>query len=108
MPGRETRTAYVGATVIDGTGAAPLPNAAVVVTDDRVEWVGRTADLARGDDLRVVDAAGKYVIPGLMDANVHLVVHCDPDVLLEYAPGHYDDLVIEAAQVALRAGITTV
>jgi imidazolonepropionase-like amidohydrolase len=103
-----TRTAYAGATVIDGTGAAPLPNAAVVVADGRVEWVGRAADLARGDDLRVVDVAGKYLIPGLMDANVHLVVHCDPDVLLQFAPGHYDDLVVEAAQVALRAGITTV
>jgi imidazolonepropionase-like amidohydrolase len=43
-----------------------------------------------------------------MDANVHLLLHLDPEVLLRYDPGCYDDLILEAAQVALRAGFTTV
>jgi imidazolonepropionase-like amidohydrolase len=60
------------------------------------------------DDVQRIDVGGKYLVPGLMDANVHLVLHLEPDVLLRYEPGCYDELVLEAAQVALKAGITTV
>jgi imidazolonepropionase-like amidohydrolase len=66
------------------------------------------SDLDRTRDLEIVDVSGKYVIPGLIDANVHLLLHFDPDVLLRYEPGEYDELVLEAAQVALKAGLTTV
>jgi imidazolonepropionase-like amidohydrolase len=115
----ETRTAFVGATLIDGTGAAALADSAVVVAGGRVIWVGPAAALDRTvagpnvvdvdvDVVDVVDVTGKYVLPGLMDANVHLVFQCDPDILLACEPGRYDDLVLEAAQVALAAGITTV
>jgi len=103
-----TATALVGGTLIDGTGAPARPDAAVVVRDGRVEWVGEAAALDGNGDLRRVDVAGKHVIPGLMDANVHLVLDTDPAVLLRYDPGCYDELVVEAAQVALRAGLTTV
>src|SRR4051794_15329810 len=99
--------AFVGATVVDGTGAAPLEEAAVVVDDGRIVSVGPAAALDH-DSLEIVDVGGKHVIPGLMDANVHLVLHCDPEVLLRYEPGEYDELAFEAAQVALKAGITTV
>jgi imidazolonepropionase-like amidohydrolase len=101
-----TRRAFVGATLVDGTGAAPLPAAAVVVDGERIAWVGRAADL--GGDVEVVDVSGLHLLPGLLDANVHLVLNCDPDVLLRYEPGAYDELVLEAAQVTLRAGVTTV
>jgi imidazolonepropionase-like amidohydrolase len=103
-----TDTAFVGATLIDGTGSPPLPASAVVVGDGRITWVGLASDLDRNRELRVIDVSGMYLIPGLMDANVHLVVDIKPDILLRYEPGWYDELVIEAAQVALRAGITTV
>ncbi len=103
-----TDTAFVGATLIDGTGAAPRPDSAVRVSDGRVSWTGPAAGMDRAPDLEVIDASGKYLIPGLLDANVHLVIHIDPDVLLRYRPGQYDELVLEAAQVALKAGITTV
>jgi imidazolonepropionase-like amidohydrolase len=101
-------TAFVGATLIDGTGAAPRPGSAVAISRGRVTWTGPAAELDRSAAAEIVDVSGKYLIPGLMDANVHLVFQCDPDVLLPYEPGCYDDLVLEAAQVALRAGITTV
>jgi imidazolonepropionase-like amidohydrolase len=103
-----TDIAFTGATLLDGTGAAAVPDAAVVVADGRISWVGRAVDRPRDPGLRVVDAAGKYLLPGLLDANVHLVMHVDPDVLLRYEPGLYDALVLEAAQVALRSGVTTV
>ncbi|GAA0966826.1 amidohydrolase family protein [Acrocarpospora macrocephala] len=108
MTAQATRTAFVGATLIDGTGALPVADTAVVVGDGRITWVGARADLEHAPDLRIVDTGGKYMIPGLLDANVHLLIHVDPDVLLRYAPGCYDELVLEAAQIALRAGVTTV
>ncbi len=101
------RLTLLGATVIDGTGTAPVPGAAVVVEDGRVSWIGPAGGVEPNGS-PVVDLAGKFVIPGLMDANVHLVADVDPQVLLRYEPGEYDELVVEAAQVALRAGITTV
>ncbi len=108
MTDRPDETAYVGATLIDGTGAGPLRDSAVMVSGGRIGWVGASSDLPRSPGSRVVDVSGKYILPGLLDANVHLLIHVDPDILLRYEPGCYDDLVLEAAQVALRAGVTTV
>src|SRR5262249_14445533 len=55
---------------------------------------------------KVISAAGKYVIPGLMDANVHLV-RSSPVLLVRYE-GRYDELALEGAQLALKGGLTTV
>ncbi|WP_199902450.1 amidohydrolase family protein [Azospirillum sp. B4] len=65
---------YRGATLIDGTGAAPKPGMAVVTKGQVIALVAPVAqvpaDLARG--ATVVDAAGLYVLPGLIDTHVHL------------------------------------
>jgi imidazolonepropionase-like amidohydrolase len=102
-----TRTAFIGAKLVDGTGAATLDDAAVVVADGRIESVGPAAELER-DGMEVVDVADKHIIPGLLDANVHLLIQSDPEFLLRYDPGEYDELILEAAQIALKAGLTTV
>ncbi len=54
-----------------------------------------------------IKAAGKYVIPGLMDANVHLVLGSSIEFIVRYED-HYEDLIEEAAQVTLKNGVTTV
>lgn len=108
MTDRAADTAFVAATLIDGTGSPPLPDSAVVASGGRISWVGMASNLDRSKDLQVIDIAGKYLIPGLLDANVHLVSPTDGELLLKYEPGCYDDLALEAAQIALRAGITTV
>jgi imidazolonepropionase-like amidohydrolase len=89
--------------LIDGTGADPRRDASIAVREGRIEAVdGRVGDLA------VVDLSGKWVIPGLLDANTHLFVAMQPEYILSREIGSYDDYVLEAAQVALRAGVTTV
>ena len=60
--------ALAGATVIDGTGAAPRRNATVVMRGGRIECVG---ECPTGPDVHVVDARGKWIVPGLVDAHVH-------------------------------------
>lgn len=104
----KSTTAIVGGTVIDGTGGPPVEDAIVLIDD-----AGSIVSVAAGGDIdlshaQTIRADGQYIIPGLLDANVHLVLHCDADVLLRFEPGQYDDLVLEASQIALKAGFTTV
>lgn len=64
-------TVIRGATVIDCTGRSPIKDGVVVLEDDKIIAVGskRTVRVPRG--ARVIDASGKYVIPGLIDMHVH-------------------------------------
>src|SRR5258705_12869518 len=64
-----------GATLIDGTGAAPAPDAAVVMARDRITAAGPRAALSWPSDAELVDARGRTVIPGLIDAHDHLASH---------------------------------
>jgi len=64
-----------GATLIDGTGAAPVPDAAVVIEGDRISAVGPRASLGWPADAEVIDASGRTLIPGLIDAHDHLASH---------------------------------
>jgi imidazolonepropionase-like amidohydrolase len=60
--------ALVGATVVDGTGRPPRPDATVVMRGGRIACVG---ECEVGDDVHAVDARGKWIVPGLVDAHVH-------------------------------------
>ena len=60
--------AIVGATLVDGTGAAAVPNATIVLRDGRIDCAGRCAIPA---GVTVVDGRGLWVTPGLVDAHVH-------------------------------------
>jgi imidazolonepropionase-like amidohydrolase len=64
--------ALVGATLIDGSGGPALPNAAVVVRGGRIESVGSRAEFQLPGRTREVDVSGQWIIPGLIDAHVHL------------------------------------
>jgi imidazolonepropionase-like amidohydrolase len=89
------------------TGGAPVSDAVILVDGRRIRSIApRRADPTIPEDAEVIDAAGQYVVPGLMDANVHLFMHV-PDLVLEYE-GRYQEIIEEAAQVALRSGVTSV
>ena len=60
--------AITGATLIDGRGGAPLPNATVLIRDGKIECVG-TCAVPEG--VSVVDGKGMWLTPGLVDAHVH-------------------------------------
>lgn len=61
-----------GATLIDGTGAAPRPSSAVVIDDSRILRVGAVGDFRYPDDAIVVDVAGRWLLPGFMDLHAHM------------------------------------
>lgn len=95
-----------GVTLLDGTGSDPLEDATIVVRGGRVESVVQGASPTDSPDGVVIDGHGKWVIPGLMDANNHLVAARTPDTLLEFE-GRYHELALEAAAHALKYGLTT-
>lgn len=95
------------ATVIDGVSDTPLEGQSIWIKGDRIHALGRRHDMNVPPATNVIDAKGKYVIPGLINANVHLLCDIRLETLVRYLD-HYEDLIAEAAQVALRSGQTTV
>ncbi len=69
--GAET-TILKNVTVIDGTGAPALPDAAIVMTDGKIAWVGPVSGLKAPKDAKVEDLSGKFVMPGIIDSHVHV------------------------------------
>lgn len=58
-------------TLIDGTGAAPLPGVSVLVADGRFAEIS-AGNIDAGPGIPVVDAAGKFLMPGIIDSHIHL------------------------------------
>ena len=92
--------ALVGARVIDGTGAAAVANATILVTNGRIERIGPAASLKVPAGATRIDVSGKTIIPGLVNAHGHL--------------GHGDsklpvyDQIIQQLQLYPKFGVTTV
>jgi imidazolonepropionase-like amidohydrolase len=63
-----------GGTVIDGTGRSPFEKGLVVVEGSKIGFVGKEGDidLPQGEDVEVIDAEGKTIMPGLIDSHVHI------------------------------------
>jgi len=90
IPGVHDATlAIVGATLIDGSGAAPVPDSAVVVHQGRIVAVGPRSKVKIPKHAKVVDAQGKTILPGLWDMHAHFEQ-------VEWGP------------IYLAAGVTTV
>jgi imidazolonepropionase-like amidohydrolase len=100
-------SAFIGATIIDGRGGPPIRDGVLLVANGRVTAVGPRGKVAVPAGAREISAAGKYIIPGLMDANVHLVYGASIEFMARYE-GRFEELITEAAQVTLKNGLTTV
>ena len=58
--------------VIDVVGGQAQPDRTVVILDGHIREIGESAKIAVPGDSQAVDATGKFLIPGLWDAHVHL------------------------------------
>jgi imidazolonepropionase-like amidohydrolase len=63
--------ALVGATLVDGSGAPPIPDAVVVLRGGTVECAGSRASCSVPEGVGTLDLAGRWITPGLVDAHVH-------------------------------------
>ncbi len=103
-----------GGTVIDATGAPAQPDTSVLLRDDEILAVGAEADRLAAEpdvDVEVIDATGKTVMPGLIDAHTHLTFG-EPtgnDELFNHRTEAYSSMLSAYnAQKVLRAGVTGV
>jgi imidazolonepropionase-like amidohydrolase len=63
--------ALVGGTLIDGTGAAPVPEAALVIVGRCIAAVGPRDQVPLPADAQVIELGGATLLPGLINAHVH-------------------------------------
>jgi len=96
------------ATLIDGTGKKPVKDATIIIKGKIIEEVGKTFDVPSG--ATVIDAAGKTVMPGLIDAHVHVCSNGDPNVMamMTFPPGLVQLFGAYNAAKTLDAGYTMI
>ena len=72
-------TAYVGATLIDGTGKKLVEQGTVVVAGERIIYAGPEVDAPEASN--IVDVHGKFIMAGLIDTHIHFMesarIHMD-------------------------------
>jgi imidazolonepropionase-like amidohydrolase len=65
-------TAFIGATIVDGTGAAAVPNGVVLVRDGRITAAGPADRVTVPANARRIDLAGKTIMPGFINVHGHM------------------------------------
>ncbi len=106
-------TVLRAARLIDGTGAAPIDNAAIVVTGNRITAVGPAASIAMPAGARVLDLGDATLLPGFIDAHTHITGRtlgdpmADMAVVKDYA-GYGAILGVANARNTLMAGFTSI
>lgn len=97
-------------TLIDGYGGQPVPDAAILIRDNRIESVGTLKQMDLPDEeMTEVDAQGGYILPGLVDAHVHLMFEVDrleKRLSKPFSFQFYQSM--QYMERTLHAGITTV
>ncbi len=77
-------TAYVGATLIDGTGGEAIQDGTLIVSGDGLTYVGPTAAAPLATVSEQIDVSGKFITPGFIDTHIHFMessrIHMDKSV----------------------------
>ncbi|MEY2774936.1 MAG: hypothetical protein RL218_161 [Actinomycetota bacterium] len=101
-----------GGTVIDGSGSQPQPGVDVLLKDGRIAEVGKslTLDPSERTTAAVVDASGLTVMPGLIDAHVHVTFgepRTNDELFMHRDPATSAILAAYNARKVLQAGVTS-
>jgi imidazolonepropionase-like amidohydrolase len=101
------------AQIIDGTGAAPIKDGAIVITEGRISAIGPLAAVSYPAGTKVIDLGNATLMPGFIDSHTHIIgrVLGDPGQR-DSAMRDYDSfgsiLGVVNAQKTLMAGFTTI
>jgi imidazolonepropionase-like amidohydrolase len=97
--------------LLDGTGAPPVDDAALVLAGGRVAYAGPAGGLPDGSDrIEALDFPGATLLPGLIDAHVHLVASGGPDLAADVPRTEAERMLaaVVNARRQLEAGVTLV
>jgi imidazolonepropionase-like amidohydrolase len=108
-PAKGGTLAIVGGFLLDGYGGPPLHDAVVLIEGNRIVAAGPAARLAVPPGAQVVDANGYTVMPGLIDAHVHLDIlgHGDYPTWHGMVREDYAEVMERSAAQLLAHGVTT-
>src|SRR5258706_1929621 len=93
---------FTGGRVIDGTGAAPIEQATIVITNGKITAIGPSASVMPPAGATIVNVAGKTIIPGLINSHAHI----DPDISVN--PGPYRDEMVRRLKTYAIYAVTSV
>jgi imidazolonepropionase-like amidohydrolase len=107
----EAPTLFLNATLIDGNGGDPVPGSAVRVEGNRITNVGKTSDFPENPNgnQRVVDLEGKTLMPGMVEAHIHISYWGAkdlPDLDLKLSSEIATVYGVKNAELLLRCGFT--
>jgi len=108
---QERPTVIRNVSLLDGTGAAPVPGQALVVEGRRISWIGPEAQLPEGSEGHAIDGQGGTIMPGMINCHVHLTNDGSPDL---FGQVERDSVTISALrgylnlQATLETGVTSV
>ena len=98
--------------LIDGSGHDPITNTLVVAEGNRITHVGPAGSSVRPEspEDRVIDATGKFILPGLIDAHCHISLHQGalPGVRYTSSAEFCTLWAARAIGRVLRAGVTSI
>ena len=110
--GNAIRLLIKNGTLIDGSGGDPVPNRLLVVDGNRITHVGETDGPMQPEtpDDTVIDATGKFILPGLIDAHCHISLHQGALPGMKYtSTAEFCTLwAAHAIGRVLRAGVTSI
>ncbi|HEY2249735.1 MAG TPA: amidohydrolase family protein, partial [Planctomycetaceae bacterium] len=96
--------------LVDGTGEAAVPDAAVVIHDGRITYAGPSARAPHvAPDVQRIDARGGTIMPGLVEAHFHATyfnVEALEDLDIKYPVEYVTLLAANNARLALECGYT--
>src|SRR5687767_14183882 len=104
-PGAAAALVFRNFTLVDGADRGPLPQAAMIVQNGRVSWVGAASDLKAPERATVTDLNGAYFIPGLIDMHAHIG---NTVYLVQDKSNHTRESVEKDLRTYASYGVTTV
>jgi len=100
--------ALVGATLIDGTGAAPAANMTVLIQGQKIKAIGSSTKVQVPPGAQRIDAVGKWILPGFIDCHIHTGYPFDNDQYFTDTNSLATLRSFHMLDMYLRSGVTAV
>ncbi len=111
LPVSAATTAIIGGTLVNLDGKKPLQDAVILVDGERIAAIGSRSEIVIPAGTKIVDAKGKWLIPGMMNMHVHLGLILPGKMQAQLAQETEAAAALRMAANAekvLQAGVTTV
>ena len=97
-------------TIIDGNGGEPLNGQAILLSENTIQAIGKAEEIIKDiRDVTVIDAKGGYVLPGLIDTHVHVMLrikNTQAELETPFSIRFFE--TVHHLKETLESGITTV